>query len=389
MEQAQQAPRPQQDIYEQFRRLNPKEFSGTKDLFMAKGWIRFLELHFRYLDMRDADRVRCATYMLRDDASLLREGAAHGVNLATLMWDQFKDLFYGNYSSAYVRGRLTTEFISLRQGDSTVAVFIRKFDRGCHFVPIIVRDAAENMRRIGFERYRCRDAEEKAPGSSEFTTPQKAWGTFKCFICKEECHKAADCPRIKRATTGRAYFIHAKEVEAEPDTTLITGLNGFDGISDAGKIFIAGVATYALRDSGATYLFISETFVRRLEIIPEDMDLDLEFRFHPLVKDYDCDISYHPGKANVVADALRRKNVVIAQLSVQRPLQAEIQRFELSVFARGDALNLYTLTVHLTLRDRIRAGQPFDEQLHKWRLRDESKGLRLYSVEDDIVQYHD
>lgn len=26
-----------------------------------------------------------------------------------------------------------------------------------------------------------------------------------------------------------------------------------------------------------------------------------------LIKDYDCEINYHLGKANVVADALRRK----------------------------------------------------------------------------------
>jgi hypothetical protein len=30
-----------------------------------------------------------------------------------------------------------------------------------------------------------------------------------------------------------------------------------------------------------------------------------------LIKDYDCVIEYHPGKANVVANALSRKNKTI------------------------------------------------------------------------------
>ncbi|XP_073277697.1 uncharacterized protein [Primulina huaijiensis] len=148
MEQEQQGPRPQTDIYEQFRQLNAKEFGGTMVPFLVEVWIRSLELHFQYLEMRDGDRVRCATYKFRDDASLWWEGAAHGVDLDTLTWSQFKEIFYNKYFSADVRGRLTREFMSLRQGDSTVAEFIRKFDRGCHSVPLIVRDVAQKLRHF-------------------------------------------------------------------------------------------------------------------------------------------------------------------------------------------------------------------------------------------------
>ncbi|KAL5542432.1 hypothetical protein UlMin_010142 [Ulmus minor] len=56
-------------------------------------------------------------------------------------------------------------------------------------------------------------------------------------------------------------------------------------------------------------------------------------RWLELVKDYDCTINYHPGKANVVADALSRKSsssVSSLQL-VQKPLSGDIQRLGLEV----------------------------------------------------------
>ncbi|XP_073284437.1 uncharacterized protein [Primulina huaijiensis] len=126
----------------------PKEFSGTTDLFVAEGWIRSLDVHFRYLNMGDVDRVRCATYMLRDDAFLWGEGVEHGVNLDTLTWVQFKNIFYEKYFTADVQERLKREFMTLRHGDTTVAEFVRKFDKGCHFVPLIAREAAKKLRHL-------------------------------------------------------------------------------------------------------------------------------------------------------------------------------------------------------------------------------------------------
>ncbi|XP_073317261.1 uncharacterized protein [Primulina huaijiensis] len=72
-------------------------------------------------------------------------------------------------------------------------------------------------------------------------------------------HKAGYCPKLKQPTTRRAYVMHAEQ--AEPDTALITG-----------RILLAGIATYALLDSGATHSFISESFVKKLRILPVDVE---------------------------------------------------------------------------------------------------------------------
>ena len=49
---------------------------------------------------------------------------------------------------------------------------------------------------------------------------------------------------------------------------------------------------------------------KSLKYLPSQRELNLrQRRWIKLIKDYDCVIDYHPGKANVVVDALSRKTV--------------------------------------------------------------------------------
>ena len=72
-----------------------------------------------------------------------------------------------------------------------------------------------------------------------------------------------------------------------------------------------------------------------------------QWRWLELVKDYDCEIMYHPGKANQVADALSQKFTATLMSIQELPysLQKEINSLELELIV-GQVL---TLTLQPTI----------------------------------------
>ena len=110
---------------------------------------------------------------------------------------------------------------------------------------------------------------------------------------------------------------------------------------------------------------------RSLQYIMSQRDLNSrQRRWIELLKDYDLSILYHPGKANVVADALSRKAVSMGSLAFlsveERPLAMDIQ-FLANSMIRLDISDSRRVLAHMgvqsSLLDRIRGCQFEDEAL--------------------------
>ena len=68
-------------------------------------------------------------------------------------------------------------------------------------------------------------------------------------------------------------------------------------------------------------------------------------RWLELIKDYDLEVHYHPGKANIVADALSRKSYAneVQVASMSSELCAELKQLNL-----GFVTNALELVIELT-----------------------------------------
>ncbi|WVZ63921.1 hypothetical protein U9M48_013513 [Paspalum notatum var. saurae] len=104
-------------------------------------------------------------------------------------------------------------------------------------------------------------------------------------------------------------------------------------------------------------------------------------RWLELIKDYDLEVHYHPGKANVVADALSRKahcNFIEAHPTV-RVLCCEIGDIE------TPKVELYNLVFEPTIKDQIIAAQKQDKGMAHIRDEINDKKKACFKLDEEGV----
>ena len=92
-------------------------------------------------------------------------------------------------------------------------------------------------------------------------------------------------------------------------------------------------------------------------------DLNLrQHRWLELIKDYDLDIQYHPGKANVVVDALSRKGQANMAITILMPQELcwEMEQLHLGIVYQAEVV---TMETEPTLEQEIRKRQLTDDKI--------------------------
>ena len=108
-----------------------------------------------------------------------------------------------------------------------------------------------------------------------------------------------------------------------------------------------------------------------------------------LIKDYDMKLHYHPGKANVVADALSRKSYANTLVSTGLPkeLAEDLRELRLEIVPRGFVA---TMEVQPTLLGKIRETHKDDKEFAEIKERmskGKAKGFR--EDEHDTLWFED
>nr|GEX26130.1 zinc finger, CCHC-type, retrotransposon Gag domain protein [Tanacetum cinerariifolium] len=257
---------------EHFNKQKPRSFEKAIAPVDAENWISHIEKIFDVMGCEDAFKTRLAVYKFEGNA---------------LAWWKAYKLGKGGDE------RLKREYHSIPQTDTeTSTEFMQRF-----------------LRLAGFLG--------AAAGTEEEQAKNFQWGLRMSTLNHLMCIQFTDVAQVPNAARNYEILHERDDDDAErPDKRRRVVI----GINRPLNRVVTGTTVIIMT-------IIDQTGERELNM--------RQRRWLELLKDYDTNIKYHSGKANVVADALSRKSGMIAGIKVEEEIISDLEQLDIKLYVHG------------------------------------------------------
>jgi len=137
-------------VHDRFMRQHPPTFDGRGDSEAAEDWVFKIQEIFRAIGVPPERMVGLATYVLGGDASSWwrTTSAVVFAGRDDVSWEDFLGEFNEQYFPEHVRDGKREEFMSLEQGEMSLAVYTRKFNALERYCPEICVTPVQRARKF-------------------------------------------------------------------------------------------------------------------------------------------------------------------------------------------------------------------------------------------------
>ncbi|XP_028096071.1 uncharacterized protein LOC114295985 [Camellia sinensis] len=134
-------------LFSEFQKQKPPKFTGIPDPKIAKNWLRQIEKMLDTMGITDAaDRIALAIFELDDEADHWWELIKNTRDVASLSWNQFRELFLNKYFPSTIYRERVKEFQNLEQGNMIVTQYASKFEELARYATRYIANDKEKER---------------------------------------------------------------------------------------------------------------------------------------------------------------------------------------------------------------------------------------------------
>ena len=128
--------------------MKPPLFEGSVNPLDAEEWLSTMETILDFMELRDDEKIICATYVLRKEARYWWDAVKTRRNIREMTWTDFVYEFNKKFFNPTALSAQQTEFLNFKQDNLTVAEAVRKFERLAKLCPYLVPTEEQRVKRM-------------------------------------------------------------------------------------------------------------------------------------------------------------------------------------------------------------------------------------------------